>query len=95
MTVFNINAATSYEKDPLHFALFIPSSSETYERVLISLNLYEFENEMLSNSSFLNKIASELKNEFGKIKEEKLAELSRLSNRHETLKTELKSLLDF
>ena len=89
------NAAASYEKDPLHFALFIPSSSETYERVLISLNLYEFENEMLSNSSFLNKIASELKNEFGKIKEEKLAELSRLSNRHETLKTELKSLLDF
>lgn len=86
------NSAIAYEKDPLHFALFIPTSVETFDRVLISLNLYEFENEMLSNSSFLNKIINELRMEFGEIKESKIEQLNGLSNRHKALKSELENL---
>lgn len=86
------NSAVAYEKDPLHFALFIPTSVETFDRVLISLNLYEFENEMLSNSSFLNKIINELRMEFGEIKEAKIEQLNSLSNRHKALKSELENL---
>lgn len=86
------NSAIAYEKDPLHFALFIPTSAETFDRVLISLNLYEFENEMLSNSSFLNKIINELRMEFGDIKEAKIEQLNSLSNRHKALKSELENL---
>ncbi|MBR8464964.1 dynamin family protein [Campylobacter sp. faydin G-140] len=85
-------AATSYAKDPLHFALFIPSFNETYERVLTSLNLYEFENEMLSNASFLNKILNELACEFNQIKTEKLTNIDELKSRHINLKDELKRL---
>ncbi|QKG29784.1 dynamin family protein [Campylobacter sp. RM16187] len=86
------NSAIAYEKDPLHFALFIPTSVETFDRVLISLNLYEFENEMLSNSSFLNKIINELRMEFGEIKEAKIEQLNSLSNKHKALKSELENL---
>ncbi|MGG7073986.1 dynamin family protein [Campylobacter sp. 9BO] len=82
------NARISHEKDPLHFALFIPSVNETYERVLTSLNLYEFENEMLSQSSFLNKALAELQGEYHDICKQKLKEIKELKLRHEKLKDE-------
>ncbi|WP_169753892.1 dynamin family protein [Campylobacter curvus] len=83
------NAALSYEKDPLHFSLFIPGANEIYERVLTSLNLYEFENEMLGNASFLNKILNALAEEFHELKGAKMEKISRLAARHEALKNEL------
>ena len=71
------------------FALFIPSFDEVQDRVLTSLNLYEFENEMLGNASFLNKILSALKSEFAQIKDEKLAKVAALSAGHEKLRDEI------
>lgn len=71
------------------FALFIPSFDEVQDRVLTSLNLYEFENEMLGNASFLNKILSALKSEFVQIKSEKLAKIAALSAGHEKLRDEI------
>ena len=71
------------------FALFIPSFDEVQDRVLTSLNLYEFENEMLGNASFLNKILSALKGEFAQIKDEKLAKIAALSAGYEKLKDEI------
>lgn len=71
------------------FALFIPSFDEVQDRVLTSLNLYEFENEMLGNASFLNKILSALKSEFAQIKDEKLAKIAALSAGHEKLRDEI------
>ena len=71
------------------FALFIPSFDEVQDRVLLSLNLYEFENEMLGNASFLNKILSALKGEFTQIKDEKLAKIAALSAGHERLRDEI------
>ena len=79
----------SYEKDPLNFALFIPSAKEAFERVLTSLNLYEFENEMLGSTSFLNKILSVLGADFRRIKEEKISKIRRLSQRCEELKSQI------
>ncbi|WP_170000314.1 dynamin family protein, partial [Campylobacter sp. RM9328] len=67
------NSIVSHEKDPINFSVYIPSANEIYERVLISLNLYEFENEMLSNASFLNKILSNMRKEFKETKEAKEA----------------------
>ena len=71
------------------FALFIPSFDEVQDRVLLSLNLYEFENETLGNASFLNKILSALKSEFAQIKDEKLAKIATLSAGHEKLRDEI------
>ena len=71
------------------FALFIPSFDEVQDRVLLSLNLYEFENEMLGNASFLNKILSALKSEFAQIKDEKLAKIAALLAGHERLRDEI------
>ena len=71
------------------FALFIPSFDEVQDRVLTSLNLYEFENEMLGNASFLNKILLALKSEFAQIKDEKLAKIAALSAGHEKLRDEI------
>ena len=71
------------------FALFIPSFDEVQDRVLTSLNLYEFENEMLGNASFLNKILSALKSEFAQIKDEKLTKIATLSAGHERLRDEI------
>ena len=79
----------SYEKDSLNFALFIPSAKEAFERVLTSLNLYEFENEMLGSTSFLNKILSVLGADFRRIKEEKISKIRRLSQRCEELKSQI------
>ena len=56
---------------------------------MLSLNLYEFENEMLGNASFLNKILSTLKSEFAQIKDEKLAKIAALSVGHERLRGEI------
>ena len=71
------------------FALFIPSFDEVQDRVLLSLNLYEFENEMLGSASFLNKILSALKSEFAQIRDEKLAKIAALSAGHERLRDEI------
>ncbi|WP_346745198.1 dynamin family protein [uncultured Campylobacter sp.] len=71
------------------FALFIPSFDEVQDRVLTSLNLYEFENEMLGNASFLNKILSALKSEFAQIKDEKITKIAALSAGHEKLRDEI------
>ncbi|QCD44590.1 dynamin family protein [Campylobacter mucosalis] len=84
-------ARASYEKDPLGFSLFIPSQKEVFERVLTSLNLYEFENEMLSNTSFLNKISNELKNEFRQLATQKIEILSKLK---QAQKEKSRALLD-
>lgn len=85
-------SANSYEKDPLHFALFIPSANECYDRVLTSLSLYEFENEMLGHASFLNKIANEIKAEFNATCKEKLQTIEILLKRHNELKNEILSI---
>ncbi|MDL0088418.1 dynamin family protein [Campylobacter gastrosuis] len=83
------NAQISYEKDPNYFSLFIPSGDEIFSRVLISLNLYEFENEMLANSSFLNKILGELDASFKDLKSQKTEKIAWFLSQNEALKSEI------
>lgn len=83
------NAQISYEKDPTYFSLFIPSGDEIFSRVLTSLNLYEFENEMLANSSFLNKILGELNGEFSDLKKQKNKKIATFLTQNIELKDEI------
>ncbi|MCR4942069.1 MAG: dynamin family protein [Campylobacter sp.] len=85
-------AKSSYEKDPVHFSLYVPTSNEVYERVLLALNIYEFQSEMLSNVSFLNKALVELKSDFAELSKENLSKIQRLCKRHKKLKNELEKI---
>ncbi|MGP1485513.1 MAG: dynamin family protein [Campylobacter sp.] len=82
----------AYEKDPVNFSIFIPSSGEIFNKVLTSFSLHEFENEMLSNVSFLNKILIELRQEFAKIKEIKVQKIDELMSKNIALMRELQSV---
>ena len=64
---------------------------EIYARLEREFMIYksEFENEMLGNASFLNKILSALKSEFAQIKDEKLDKIAALSAGHERLRDEI------
>ncbi|WP_148790085.1 dynamin family protein [Campylobacter concisus] len=61
--------------------LYIPSAKDVYERMLDAFSLYEFEALMCSNSSFLNKILLDIKNDFNEIYTLKIAMLDDLKAR--------------
>ena len=58
--------------------LYIPSAKEVYERMLNAFSLYEFDDLMCSNNSFLNKTLLDIKTEFNEIYAQKIAMLERL-----------------
>ena len=58
--------------------LYIPSAKEVYERMLNAFSLYEFDDLMCSNNSFLNKTLLDIKTEFNEIYAQKIAMLDRL-----------------
>ena len=53
--------------------LYIPSAKEVFERMLNAFSLYEFDDLMCSNNSFLNKILIDVKTEFNEIYARKIA----------------------
>ena len=58
--------------------LYIPSAKEVFERMLNAFSLYEFDDLMCSNNSFLNKILIDVKTEFNEIYARKIAMLEHL-----------------
>ena len=61
--------------------LYIPSAKEVFERMLNAFSLYEFDDLMCSNNSFLNKILIDIKSDFEEIYTAKIAMLESLKTR--------------
>lgn len=58
--------------------LYIPSAKEVFERMLNAFSLYEFDDLMCSNNSFLNKTLLDIKTEFNEIYAQKIVMLEHL-----------------
>lgn len=71
-----------YEDNPTKFSLYQPKLDEIKERLKISFHLYELQNMMNTNNSFLNKNYDRLIDEFKKINEEKHSFIQKRKERH-------------
>ncbi|WP_324170447.1 dynamin family protein [Sulfurimonas sp.] len=71
-----------YEQNPTKFSLYQPKLDEIKERLNISFHLYELQNMMNTNNTFLNKNYDRLVEEFKNINEEKHDFLQQRKERH-------------
>ncbi len=81
-----------YEQNPTQFPLYRPKPDEIKQRLRVSFHLYELENLMNSNQTFLDKDYAHLMEKFKSIKEEKIEFINQKIKRHENLISELESL---
>ncbi|NLC27543.1 MAG: dynamin [Campylobacteraceae bacterium] len=80
-----------YEENPEQFPLYQPRLSEIKERLRTSFHLYELENMMSTNRTFLHKNYDLLMRQFSKIKDEHFELLSDKKSYHER---QIKALTD-
>lgn len=71
-----------YEENPTKFSLYHPKMDEIKERLRTSFHLYELENMMNTNRTFLSKDYDRLIEKFAVLKEEKIAFLEKKKERH-------------
>lgn len=71
-----------YEQNPTRFFLYQPKFEDIKERLKISFYLYELQNYMESNNTFLDKNYDRLMHEFKKLNEEKELFLENRKKRH-------------
>jgi small GTP-binding protein len=71
-----------YEQNPTRFSLYQPKLEDIKERLKISFYLYELQNYMESNNTFLDKNYDRLMYEFKKLNEEKESFLENRKQRH-------------
>ncbi|WP_321778275.1 dynamin family protein [Sulfurimonas sp.] len=71
-----------YEQNPTKFSLYQPKLQEIKERLKISFHLYELQNMMNTNNTFLNKNYDRLVEEFKHINSEKHDFLQQRKERH-------------
>ncbi|MDR1614391.1 MAG: dynamin family protein [Campylobacteraceae bacterium] len=83
-----------YEENPTRFSVYEPNLDEIRERLKRSLYLYEFENMMKGNRSFIVKNYDTLLEKFMQIKEERLKLIFEHKSEYVKLKNILNSLLD-
>ncbi len=83
---------TLYEQNPTKFSLYQPKLEEIKERLKISFHLYELQNMMNTNNTFLNKNYDRLVEEFKCINEEKHNFLQQRRERHDKTICILKEL---
>ena len=72
--------------------LYIPSAKEVFDRMLNAFSLYEFDDLMCSNNSFLNKTLLDIKADFNEIYASKTAMLERLKTKPKEQISKLKKL---
>jgi ribosome biogenesis GTPase A len=75
-------SASLYEENPTKFSLYQPKLDEIKERLKTSFHLYELQNMMNTNNTFLNKNYDRLIHEFKKINEEKHSFIQKRKERH-------------
>jgi small GTP-binding protein len=71
-----------FEENPTKFTLYQPRLEEIKERLKISFHLYELQNMMNTNNTFLNKNYDRLTKEFKKINEERKSFIHKREERH-------------
>jgi small GTP-binding protein len=71
-----------YEQNPTKFSLYQPKLEEIKERLKISFHLYELQNMMNTNNTFLNKNYDRLINEFKIINEDRKEFIEKRKERH-------------
>lgn len=71
-----------YEENPTKFTLYQPKIEEIKERLKISFHLYELQNMMNTNNTFLNKNYDRLINEFKIINEDRKDFIEHRKSRH-------------
>jgi predicted GTPase len=71
-----------YEENPTKFSLYQPKLDEIKERLKISFHLYELQNMMNTNNTFLNKNYDRLTDEFKKISKDKKEFCKKRQDRH-------------
>ena len=71
-----------YEENPTKFSLYQPKLDEIKERLKISFHLYELQNMMNTNNTFLNKNYGRLTDEFKKISKDKKEFCKKRQDRH-------------
>lgn len=73
---------TLYEENPTKFTLYQPRIEEIKERLKISFHLYELQNMMNTNNTFLNKNYDRLMSEFKNINEDRKQFIQKREERH-------------
>jgi len=71
-----------YEENPTRFSLYQPKIEEIKERLKISFHLYELQNMMNTNNTFLNIDYDRLIDEFKKINEDRKSFIQKREERH-------------
>jgi hypothetical protein len=81
-----------YEENPTQFSVYEPKLDEIRERLKTAFHMYELENMMRSNKSFVGKNYDRLAEEFAKIKAERLSLINESKSEYVKLRGELISL---
>lgn len=82
-----------YEENPTLFPLYQPKLNDIKERLTRSFHLYELQNKMSQNETFVDKNYEWLKNEFLSIKQEKQSLLNSQKQYHKEKIQQLKEIL--
>jgi len=82
-----------YEENPTKFSLYQPKIEEIKERLKISFHLYELQNMMNTNNTFLNKNYDRLIDEFKNINEDRKQFIQKREERHHKTIEILKSII--
>lgn len=82
-----------YEENPTKFTLYQPKLDEIKERLRTSFHLYELENMMNTNRTFLSKDYDRLIEKFATLKDEKIAFLQKRKERHYKMIGKIEALL--
>jgi hypothetical protein len=82
-----------YEENPTKFTLYQPKLDEIKERLRTNFHLYELENMMNTNRTFLSKDYDRLIEKFSILKDEKIAFLQKRKERHYKVIAKIEGLL--
>jgi len=83
-----------YEENPTRFSLYVPKKEEIKERLRTSFHLYELENMMNTNHTFLSKDYERLMESFERLAEEKVLFLEKRKERHTKAIAALQRLIE-
>jgi plasmid replication initiation protein len=88
------NSIKLYEENPTKFSIYEPKLDEIKERLRTAFHMYELENLMRSNRSFVGKNYDRLAEEFTKIGKERIELVGESKNEYVKLMERLISLLE-
>ncbi|MDR2635194.1 MAG: dynamin family protein [Campylobacteraceae bacterium] len=88
------NSIKLYEENPTKFSIYEPKLDEIKERLRTAFHIYELENLMRSNRSFVGKNYDRLAEEFAKINKDRIELILKSKNEYVKLRGKLNLLLE-